>query len=379
MGRLAAGSSRFTNFGMSCFWVQFGFMKRILVVRNDKIGDFMLAWPALALVKGAGCHVTVLVPSYTEPLARLCPYVDGVVIDPGKDGSHDDQARVLRDIIARRFDAALTLFSTWRVGMLLRRAQIPYRLAPATKFAQILYTRRIAQRRSRSEKPEWEYNLDLAAVLLKDHDLSLGFVARPCLQFPGPEVSSRRQALAVSLSLPSNKRWLMVHVGSGGSANNLDIGQYEALIVLLAKRLKGWVFVLSAGPGEQALVGHLLASLINRQVPVAMSLGRDLTEFTRDIATADAFMAGSTGPLHIAGALDVPTIGFYPLRRSATSLRWETLNSPKRRLAISPTVTMPNPENFTGLPIDEVADKISGWLEGLGDAPGALSPASFGS
>jgi ADP-heptose:LPS heptosyltransferase len=45
-------------------------MKRILVVRNDKLGDFMLAWPALALLKQAGCEVTVLVPEYTAPLAR---------------------------------------------------------------------------------------------------------------------------------------------------------------------------------------------------------------------------------------------------------------------------------------------------------------------
>lgn len=49
-------------------------MKRILVVRNDKIGDFMLAWPSFAMLKGSmECHVTALVPAYTAPLARLCP------------------------------------------------------------------------------------------------------------------------------------------------------------------------------------------------------------------------------------------------------------------------------------------------------------------
>ncbi|MGL5038258.1 MAG: glycosyltransferase family 9 protein, partial [Aeromonas sp.] len=41
-------------------------MKRILVVRNDKIGDFMLAWPSFAMLKSAmKCHVTALVPAYT--------------------------------------------------------------------------------------------------------------------------------------------------------------------------------------------------------------------------------------------------------------------------------------------------------------------------
>lgn len=338
-------------------------MKRILVIRNDKIGDFMLAWPALALLKGAGCHVTVLVPDYTAPLARLCSSIDDVIIDPGEQASKSQQDELLKQITAANFDAALTLFSTWRVGKLLRSANIALRMAPATKFAQILHNRRITQRRSRSEKPEWEYNLDLAAALLKDLGLPVGFVAGPYLAFDDAAVSARRQAMANTLSLPLDKRWMMVHVGSGGSANNLNLDQYEELIGALAKRLPDWVFVLTAGPAEQTVVGHLMTNLIARQVPVATCFGRDLTEFAHDMAVADAFMAGSTGPLHIAGALDVPTIGFYPLRRSATALRWQTLNSPKRRLAISPTPSMPDPESFKGLDVAAVADEIVAWLE----------------
>lgn len=338
-------------------------MKRILVIRNDKLGDFMLAWPALALLKGAGCHVTVLVPSYTEPLARLCSYIDDVIVDPGQAASDVEQAALLARIVNAKFDAALTLFSTWRIGVLLRKAQIPYRLAPATKFAQLLYNHRVTQRRSRSDKPEWEYNLDLAAVLLKDLGLPVGFVVGPYLRFESDLLSARRQTMASSLALPTDKRWMMVHAGSGGSANNLTLAQYEELIVALSKRLANWVFVLTAGPNEQTTVGHLMSSLIARQVPVAMSVGQDLTAFAMDIAVSDGFMAGSTGPLHVAGALDVPTIGFYPLRRSATSLRWQTLNSPKRRLAISPTPAMPDPERFKGMDVDAVADEIASWLE----------------
>ena len=59
-------------------------MKRILVVRNDKIGDFMLAWPSFAMLKRSmDCHVTALVPAYTAPLARLCPWIDEIILDPG--------------------------------------------------------------------------------------------------------------------------------------------------------------------------------------------------------------------------------------------------------------------------------------------------------
>ena len=61
-----------------------------------------------------------------------------------------------------------------------------------------------------------------------------------------------------------------------------------------------------------------------------------LGAFARHIQFADLFISGSTGPLHIAGALNRPTAAFYPTRRSATALRWQTLNSEERRLAFSP-------------------------------------------
>ena len=76
-------------------------MKRILVVRNDKIGDFMLAWPSFAMLKGSmACHVTALVPAYTAPLARLCPWIDEVIIDPGV-GADKEQQRALLARIKR--------------------------------------------------------------------------------------------------------------------------------------------------------------------------------------------------------------------------------------------------------------------------------------
>ena len=338
-------------------------MLRVLVVRNDKIGDFMLAWPALALLKAAGCHVTVLVPSYTEPLARLCPSVDEVIVDPGSEVTDSQEQQLQQALADGDFDASLTLYSTWRVGQLLRRAGITYRLAPATKLTQFLYNKRLVQRRSQSSKPEWEYNLDLAAKLLKDHNLPIGYVGSPYLQVDDNARQQRRAELAQTLALPADHAWLMVHVGSGGSANNLSAAQCEDLIAALARQLPGWVFLLTGGPSERVLVDRVMSQLINRQVPVAVCPNHDLTEFVRDIAAADAFMAGSTGPLHIAGALDVPTIGFYPLRRSATSLRWQTLNSPKRRMAVSPTSSMPNPESFEGLDIESVASDIARWLE----------------
>ena len=61
-----------------------------------------------------------------------------------------------------------------------------------------------------------------------------------------------------------------------------------------------------------------------------------MQDFSHSIACADLFIAGSTGPLHIAGALNVPTIGFYPSRLSAQPQRWRPINAEGKHLAFMP-------------------------------------------
>ncbi|MCC5884600.1 MAG: glycosyltransferase family 9 protein [Halomonas sp.] len=321
-----------------------GHSPHILVVRNDKLGDFMLAWPALACLKARlpEAKVSVLVPTYTAPLARLCPWIDSVIIDPGEAAGKQAQRELLALLRRERFSALLTLFSTPRVGWLGWRAGISCRVAPATKWAQLFYNQRVVQRRSRSERPEYLYNIELAEALLGalGHDPG----PRPTPPFwplPSGTIATQRKEIADELGLDASRPWLFLHAGSGGSAVNLSPRQYVELAMTIDSQLADhgvqahWV--LTAGPGEEPVAQELCAELgrnelLSKVLPPRQSLGA----FALALAAADLFVAGSTGPLHIAACLNRPTAGFYPSRRSATSLRWQTCNDEDRRLAFSP-------------------------------------------
>lgn len=301
---------------------------RILVVRNDKLGDFMLAWPALALLKRSlpQASLSVLVPAYTRDLARLCPWIDTVLTDP------DDLHQLTRD----RFDAVLTLFSTGRIGWQVFRGRIPVRVAPATKLAQVFYNHRVVQRRSRSEKPEYVYNLDLAEALLQRLGGHAVDQAAPYWPLSAEAVSQERVRLAAALRIDPSHPWFFVHPGSGGSANNVSIAQYAELVQQIDRRgaaLPGpiqWVF--TCGPGEEAKAEELQRRCAG--LPCVVYRSSDgLAAFARSLSSAQLLVAGSTGPLHVAGALDVPTVGFFPSKRSATALRWRPCNGPDRTLA----------------------------------------------
>ena len=103
------------------------------------------------------------------------------------------------------------------------KAHIPYRLAPATKLAQVLYNQRLVQRRSRSQKPEYEYNLDLVRRFLADQHQAVVEPQGPYLGFDPESLLQVREQVAARLRLDASRPWLMVHAGSGGSANNLSL------------------------------------------------------------------------------------------------------------------------------------------------------------
>ncbi len=314
-------------------------MKRVLVVRNDKIGDFMLAWPAFAMLKLSMPEVEVcaLVPGYTAPLARLCPWIDRVVTDPGKRAERSEQKALLRELRELKCSAAICIFSNTRNALLVKKARIPERWAPATKLAQFLYNHRVVQRRSRSEKPESEYNLDLVRAFLQYQQRDIVEPLAPYLTIPPDSKTACRLKVACELELDANSPWALVHSGSGGSANNLSLQQYAGLIATLAKQQPQCQWLLTAGPGEEDQTQKLAELCRELGVNVALYISQGgLEQFCEVIANGALFIAGSTGPLHIAGALDVPTIGFFPSRRSATPLRWQPLNSDGNHQAFAP-------------------------------------------
>lgn len=332
-------------------------MKKLLVVRNDKLGDFMLVWPALAMLRYSApdWHITALVPHYTESLARYCPYIDDIIIDAGKNADKAAQRATLAEIKKAKFDASINFFSDSYNALTVFKAGIPLRVAPATKFIQFLYNQRIIQRRSRSLKPEYEYNLDLARAFLTKQGITIRELPPPYLSFPSDVLAQQRQKLVQQLHISADCPWVFVHAGSGGSANNLSLDQYAELVNAILKETTVTV-VLTAGPGETEKAQQLQAkvqSTMNHRV-VIYDKNDGLVDFAQSLACASVFIAGSTGPLHICGALNIPTIGFYPSKRSATPLRWQTTNQADKRLAFAPAPGAGTEDDLTTIDMNKV-------------------------
>jgi ADP-heptose:LPS heptosyltransferase len=338
-------------------------MPDILIIRNDKLGDFMLAWPAFSLIKQQypDATITALIPAYTQPMAEFCPWIDKVIIDDQHTSVFADAVHLSRKIREHRFDASISLFSEMRTALALWLARVPVRIGPATKLAQAFLNRRLHQKRSQSDKPEYEYNADLVRYYISlKGDTPARMQSPPFLQFAQEEIRRTKHDYLQEHDIDNDCRLVFVHAGSGGSAINLSIQQFAELIQRIDRA--GHIhFVITAGPGELKTASALAALIKDINHSIYHST-RGLVEFSRIISICDLFISGSTGPLHIAGALNVATAAFYPARQSATPLRWQTLNEQDRRIAFSP-------ENFTGdsdmetIDIASCADRVIKLLE----------------
>ena len=325
----------------------------------------MLAWPSFAMLKASlpDCHITALVPNYTVVLAKLCPWIDSVLVDPTDSSGKEVQKQLIKSIQAEQFDASINLFSTTYNAKLVWRAKVPYRLAPATKLAQIFYNKRIKQKRSQSAKPEYEYNLDLIRAFLTDINKPIIEPVAPYLSFTAEDLAQQRSKLSNQLGLSLQKPWLFIHAGSGGSANNLSLEQYTQLIGGLGLDKE---VILTAGPGEEQKAAELKALIEKQgQESVVYDKNEGLVDFSRSIACANLFIAGSTGPLHIAAAIDVPTVGFFPSKRSATPLRWLPINSQGNHIAFCPpsAADKSSQEDMARIDIDRVIQELLPWAK----------------
>ncbi len=341
-------------------------VKKILIVRNDKLGDLLVSFSAFAILKKnlPDTEIHVLVPKYTAPIAKLCKFIDHVIIDPQSQSQPQaskthalNEAYQLSQLIRQQnYDAIITLVSTLRVAVAAFLAKIPIRIAPATKIGQIFYNHRITQRRSRSEKPEHRYNQELAEYFLSLLNIApLKTVSPPYLEFNANTTHQLKQQFMEEHHIPSDHLLIFIHPGSGGSARNLSPPQFAQLANMLQSP-QPLSFIISYGPGEQQAASSVYAEISHDKILYESKQG--LEKFSRQLAFADLFISGSTGPLHIAGVLDRPTAAFYTRRRSATALRWQTLNSGNKRLAFCPAEDVAE-EDMSTIDIGQAAKEIS--------------------
>ncbi len=293
----------------------------IMVVRNDKLGDFITALPTLYVLKhhNSSDRIIALVAPLNRKLAESCEFIDEVIVDES-----EDILELAFKIKQAQIDASITLFSNTRVALAQWIARIPIRIAPATKIAQIFYNRRITQRRSRVEMAEFEYNLELTKSLFSD--ISLDF-PKPLLHFSDDIFK------VFCLEYGVSKPVVAFHPGFGGSSDaNWTLSEYIEL-VRLAESEPNIDVVMTFGPDEEKLYNEAKELLGESRVILYRSVG-SVVDFAALISSFKLFISTSTGTYHLASAVGCETFTFFAETRFASALRWKSIGEVQHHFMI---------------------------------------------
>ncbi len=119
--------------------------------------------------------------------------------------------------------------------------------------------------------------------------------------------------------------YIGLHVGGKGGAPTWPRSSWVGLVEILRRRYPEALFVFTGSAEEKALIDPVATILPPSQVlrtDGRLSMGQLISVLAR----LQVFFSGSTGPLHIAAALDVPNIAVFPATAAMGSWRWRPLS-----------------------------------------------------
>ncbi|WP_297486052.1 glycosyltransferase family 9 protein [Sulfurimonas sp.] len=291
----------------------------ILVVRTDKLGDFITALPTIYILKKYNVNnkIIVLVAPLNEALAKACDFIDEVVVDDG----NSSVFTMSEKLKSKKINLSITLFSNTRVALIQFLAGIKERYAPATKIAQIFYNHSVKQRRSEVKMAEFEYNLALAQEIFGDIDVNY---PKPLLEFDDSKTIYEK----FSKDNKITKEVIAFHVGFGGSSDaNWNLDEYETVIRDTLMQAK-YDVVLTFGPDEVALCKEMQKRLENEKVVFYLS-NHGIVDFAKLISNFKLFVSTSTGTYHLASLVGTATLTFFGDSNFASAKRWKGVGDEK--------------------------------------------------
>jgi heptosyltransferase-2 len=297
---------------------------RILVVRTDRVGDVILATPLIRALRMTFplAHLAALVRPYTRDVLLHNPHLNEILVDdPG--GAHAGRGgfwHQVRSLRAKRFDTALLLLPTERMAWMLFLAGIRTRIGVGTKLYEVLTCMRTVSRNKYIPlRHEADYCMDLGrAIGVSTDDLRTEvFLTDSERRTAGARLRQAGAATGGPL--------IGIHPGSGKSAPNWRVERYAQLARTLLDRHPDATVVLTGSEAERSFSPALSAAGSRRIVDLVGLL--TLRDLMGVISRYSLLVSASTGPMHVAAALRIPTVSlFCPLTACSPRL-WGPLGN----------------------------------------------------
>jgi lipopolysaccharide heptosyltransferase II len=297
-------------------------LKNILIVRTDRIGDVILTLPLASILKKhfPNSKITFLLRQYTKPLAVNNIYIDEV-ITLEKDLINLNFFERIKNF--KKFDLAIIAYPTFSIAVMLFFSGIKIRIGTGYRWYSFLFNRKIFEHRKDAKFHELEYNVHLLKAIRINEEINPINVDFSLQSSPKTRQNIIEELQKVNVDL--KKKIIIIHPGSGGSSIDLPISSMKKLVEKLAYDLD--IEILITGNEDDK---ELCEMLVVNEKTKNLAGKFNLENFVAIVEKADLLIANSTGPVHIAAALNKSVIGFYPKVLVCSDKRWGPYTEKKK-------------------------------------------------
>jgi len=306
---------------------------KVWVSRTDRLGDVIMALPALNYLREA--LPTAEIDFYcAEPFRKLLqPFLAARRI---RLATTDDLSG---------YNAGLFLNTDSRLLFRAWLRQMSIRVGVYSRWPSFLWLNAgMRQRRSSAEKNEGQYSLELAQRLV---ELLLGRRTVTKEEYrvvldsdPADEAAAADRLKLLGVKGP----FIVLHPGTGGTAINVSAKDFLEIARALSETELPLVLSQGPSPLDAELVTYLKKHF--RELPVIKEVG---LEVLREIfRKARAVVGPSTGPLHLAHAVGTETVGLFAPIRAQSPARWAFWGGKARSTILVPELDCPGVSKCIG-------------------------------
>lgn len=272
--------------------------------------------------------IATLTQPYTQDILHHNPYLDLSLADDLKKETFWD---VVRELRTHRFTDGLLVLPKERAAYQMLLAGIRRRVGVGHKFYEVLtFMKGVSRNNYRPLRHEGDYCMDLARRIgVTTTNITPEIFLRD-------EERVQARAILAQYGVGDNDDKIFIHTGSGGSAPNWSEHKYFDLMKKIIEQFpeESIKIILTAREMSNDFLHRVRALHRTRIINIVPALER-LRAMITLIGAADLFICSSTGPTHIADALNVPCIGIHCHRPMNCIKHWGILNARSANIEVT--------------------------------------------
>jgi heptosyltransferase-2 len=282
-------------------------VKKILIRGTNWIGDAILTLAAISSIRNTypEARISILVKPWVADIFRLCPLVDEVVIyqSPGIHAGIFGKLRLARELKIHEFDMAILLQNAIEAAIIARLSGISVRAGYNTDVRGCLLSHPVVMTKAIKKVHQSYYYLAMVQ--------SLGCGDPGVGPFLNLTAEDERSATRLLQDQGIDDEQLLIGMAPGanyGPAKKWFPDRFGALAEKFREEF-GATTMLFGSTGDRETTLNVQRS--SKYSLLDLAGKTDLRTSVALMARCALFISNDSGLMHVAGALDIPTIAIF--------------------------------------------------------------------